>query len=148
MTPTKSSWLHSPLIALAVGVWYLPESPRWLAKNGQAAEALQVLGRLRSEDGQVNEEAQREVNIIFAVIQRSDTDTCAFLVWRYPSFHQVRWCYQPFLRSDHFHLLWQTSPIETCEKIFFAPNVLIIWLTFWFRHNCPYGYKSCKSLLG
>lgn len=38
----------------------MPESPRWLAKNGQHDEALIVLGRLRSSDGMVNEEAKKE----------------------------------------------------------------------------------------
>lgn len=39
----------------------MPESPRWLVKNGQADEALKVLGRLRSDDGEMNDEARKEL---------------------------------------------------------------------------------------
>jgi len=49
-----------PLIFLACSVNLMPESPRWLVKNGQIEEALVVLGRLRSDDGEVNEEARKE----------------------------------------------------------------------------------------
>lgn len=54
----------SPLIGLVIATFYMPESPRWLAKNGKKEEALQVLGRLRAEDGIVNEESQAEFNDI------------------------------------------------------------------------------------
>src|ERR1700755_1735736 len=52
--------LNSPLILLVICVNSMPESPRWLVKNGQQEEALKVLGHLRSDDGVVNEEAKRE----------------------------------------------------------------------------------------
>ncbi len=36
-----------PGLILGLGMIYLPESPRWLAKHGQAEKALKILGRIR-----------------------------------------------------------------------------------------------------
>lgn len=36
-----------PAAILAVGIWWLPFSPRWLIKKGRDEEAIQVLSRLR-----------------------------------------------------------------------------------------------------
>ena len=32
---------------LAIGIWWLPFSPRWLVKKGRDKEAIQVLSKLR-----------------------------------------------------------------------------------------------------
>lgn len=61
---SHADFYYSPLIGLVIATFYMPESPRWLAKNGKKDEALEVLGRLRSEDGIVNEESQAEFNDI------------------------------------------------------------------------------------
>lgn len=47
----------------------LTESPRWLLKAGYRDEALDVLTRLRSEDGVINAEAQAEFDEIDRAIQ-------------------------------------------------------------------------------
>ena len=38
-----------PAIVLAIGVWFLPYSPRWLVKKGRDEEALSNLSRLRNK---------------------------------------------------------------------------------------------------
>ena len=45
-----------PLLALSALVWLFPESPRWLAKVGREREGRWVLGRLRGEGKEVEEE--------------------------------------------------------------------------------------------
>ncbi|GAA5954950.1 hypothetical protein JCM8115_005577 [Rhodotorula mucilaginosa] len=58
-----------PLLGLAICTFFMPESPRWLLKAGYRDEALHVLTRLRSEDGQINAEAQAEFDEIDRAIQ-------------------------------------------------------------------------------
>ncbi|KAK9476209.1 sugar transporter STL1 [Lipomyces japonicus] len=51
-----------PLFLLFIIIWFFPESPRWLIKNGQKEQARYILHRLRGQD---SEEAEEEyLNII------------------------------------------------------------------------------------
>lgn len=56
-----------PLIVLVSIVWFFPESPRWLAKQGRDDEAQYVLGRLRGTDPDGLAEATMEYDEIKAV---------------------------------------------------------------------------------
>jgi len=54
-----------PLIFLAIVIWAMPESPRWLIKVGREEEGRFILGRLRGEgDGQAEAEFQDIHNIV------------------------------------------------------------------------------------
>lgn len=49
-----------PAAVLAIGMFFLPDSPRWLIKHGDREAAAGVLRRLRDEDeNEVNNEVQR-----------------------------------------------------------------------------------------
>jgi hypothetical protein len=49
-----------PLLVLFVGVWWFPESPRWLVKVGREEEARYILGRLRGNEGEEKDLAEVE----------------------------------------------------------------------------------------
>lgn len=41
-----------PAVILAIGIWFLPYSPRWLVKQGRYEDAIKTLGRLRGASTQ------------------------------------------------------------------------------------------------
>ncbi|KAJ1395163.1 MFS transporter superfamily [Sesbania bispinosa] len=46
-----------PCISLLIGLWFIPESPRWLAKVGLEKEFQVALRRLRGKDVDISQEA-------------------------------------------------------------------------------------------
>ncbi|GAA6010909.1 hypothetical protein JCM10207_003985 [Rhodosporidiobolus poonsookiae] len=74
-----------PLIGLAFFTFYMPESPRWLLKAGYRDESLAILGRLRSEDGEVNDEALAEFNEIEQTIKVDGGEEPSFFTMTFRS---------------------------------------------------------------
>lgn len=65
-----------PLVGLFFIIWFMPESPRWLVKEGQDEQARFILQRLRGdEDGQAEAEFQDIKNTVMLekdTAQRTD----------------------------------------------------------------------------
>ncbi|KAK4266466.1 hypothetical protein QN277_027382 [Acacia crassicarpa] len=53
-----------PLISLLIGLCFIPESPRWLAKVGREKDFQVALGRLRGKDTDISEEAAEILDYI------------------------------------------------------------------------------------
>ncbi|KAL5520337.1 hypothetical protein ACEPAG_9551 [Sanghuangporus baumii] len=58
-----------PILVFMTVIWFMPESPRWLAKAGRSEEALQVLGNLRSGGNTKDPAVEREFSDILEVVQ-------------------------------------------------------------------------------
>ncbi|KAK9360057.1 hypothetical protein V1504DRAFT_434244 [Lipomyces starkeyi] len=69
-----------PLFALSVIIWAFPESPRWLAMDGQDEEALYILQRLRRTD---TSEAEDEFHDIVSTVelQRKNSTKISYFEW-------------------------------------------------------------------
>ncbi|OIV95810.1 hypothetical protein TanjilG_20260 [Lupinus angustifolius] len=53
-----------PCISLLIGLWFIPESPRWLAKVGREKDFLIALRRLRGKDVDISYEAQEIMDYV------------------------------------------------------------------------------------
>ncbi|KAJ1427255.1 Sugar/inositol transporter [Sesbania bispinosa] len=53
-----------PCISLLIGLWFIPESPRWLAKVGMEKEFQVALRRLRGKDVDISQEADEILDYI------------------------------------------------------------------------------------
>lgn len=58
-----------PLLFLAVGINFFPESPRWLCKVGREQEAIDILSSLRGDGDPAHPEVQKEYNQVMEAIQ-------------------------------------------------------------------------------
>ena len=82
-----------PLIGLAIVVWFLPESPRWLVKVGREAEGRFILGRLRGEEG---DDAEAEFQDVRNIVQlerktaKSSSYLHMFFGWKSGKLHTGR----------------------------------------------------------
>lgn len=64
-----------PIVLLVVGTLLIPESPRWLVKNGRAEKALAIITKLRGNDDPDHPDVLKEYREIFAVVEMEQEST-------------------------------------------------------------------------
>ena len=82
-----------PLIGLAIIIWGMPESPRWLVKVGREAEGRFILGRLRGEEGDLAEAEFQDVRNIVQLERKTATANSyihMFFGWKSGKLHTGR----------------------------------------------------------
>jgi sugar porter (SP) family MFS transporter len=110
-----------PSVLLVAGMWFQPESPRWLMKYGRESEALEVLRRIRTE-----EEATRE----FAEIARAGRQPRMSLL----AALRTRWMWPTLAAAAGLAIFQQIIGINTI--VYYAPTIL---------HAA--GYTAQKAIL-
>jgi MFS family permease len=64
-----------PLLVLVSAVWFMPESPRWLVKEGRDEEARYILRRLRGSTGDDAKRAELEYQDIRNIVELETKET-------------------------------------------------------------------------
>jgi sugar porter (SP) family MFS transporter len=100
-----------PALALGIGMFFLPETARWLIEKGRPDEARAVLGRLRDP-----ETAQQEFDDITAIRDSADTHRRARL-----RDLTKRWVRPALIAGIGVSVLGQASGVNTV--IYYAPTI-------------------------
>ena len=98
-----------PGILLAIGMFYLPESPRWLLKSGRETEAANVLKRVRGSADVIAEIADIKADL------KLERDTIGWRQLLGPTFRR------PMLLGVGLAIFQQITGINTV--IYYAPTI-------------------------
>ncbi|KAG6751662.1 hypothetical protein POTOM_043859 [Populus tomentosa] len=72
-----------PCIVQIVGLFFIPESPRWLAKIGRGRECEVALQRLRGHNADISDEAAEIKDYTKTILQLSEASIFELFQWKY-----------------------------------------------------------------
>ncbi|KAB1663709.1 sugar porter family MFS transporter [Pseudoclavibacter sp. CFCC 13611] len=116
------AWRHmllvsaTPALLLFAGLWFVPESPRWLATHGRPEAARRVLESIRSTG-----ESERELQTITALRPRANESAGATQrTDRHPM--RARWVRRLVLIGAGLGMVSQLTGVNSV--MYFAPSIL------------------------
>ncbi|WP_269453594.1 sugar porter family MFS transporter [Pseudoclavibacter sp. 13-3] len=116
------AWRHmllvsaTPALLLFVGLWFVPESPRWLAMHGRSAAARRVLGLIRTPG-----EGEHELQSVAALHERAnETAGATDGTDRHPL--RARWVRRLVLIGAGLGMVSQLTGVNSV--MYFAPSIL------------------------